>query len=50
MYVWGLVSQNVLLKLYELGLWPNLRILTNPKMVKYGYYRNGIRRRNKNCI
>ena len=33
-YMWGLVSQKVLLKLYKLGLWPNPRIFTSPRMVK----------------
>ena len=33
-YIWGQVSQEVLLKLYELGLWPNPRTLTNPRMAK----------------
>ena len=32
--LWGPVSQEVLLKLYKLGLWPNPKILTNPRMAK----------------
>ena len=47
MILWGPVSQEILLKLYELSLWPNLRISTNSRMVKEGYYGNGIRRKIK---
>ena len=32
--MWGPVSQEVLLRLYELGLWPNPRTLTNLRMAK----------------
>jgi len=32
--LWVTVSHKVLLKLYELGLWPNPRIFTSPRMIK----------------